>query len=120
MKFNAINRYCRRVGRELLCLLETKKELLAGLKEELDALPPEDTSSVRKLEARYGKTITVAVELQEAVSAKERSIALFRERRTFRRWMTVTVVLIVLLILFCIFLLKVMPFVSITYPPVTT
>lgn len=119
MKHNSIDQYCRRISKELICLPETKKELLAGLRAELSAFPPEDTVSLKKIEAKYGKTSIVAAELQEAVSRVERSSVLLRQKRHFRRCMIGSVALIVLLLLLILFLLKSMPFTSITWPAET-
>lgn len=83
MSRKAIDRYCRTVGKQLICLPETRQELIGGLCQELLELPPEQSESIDKLKTHYGKTSQTAVELQEAVSPGEREIALKRQRRKY-------------------------------------
>ena len=104
MRQRIISRYCKAVGRQLICLPETRQELLKGLWAELEELPPEHTESFKKLEVCYGKIPQTALELQEAVSAGERAMALERQRR--RRLMTsLAAGLLILLLAMFIFLM---------------
>ena len=43
MSKKVIERYCKAVGRQLICLPDTRRELLKGLRTELGELPPEHT-----------------------------------------------------------------------------
>lgn len=82
MSNKAIDRYCKKVGRQLICFRETKEELIRGLREELDELPPEKSDSIRNLEKHYGKILRTACELQEGVPPNERYMALkYRQRK---------------------------------------
>lgn len=120
MRRNSIRRYCRRVGRELICLPMTKQELLEGLNAELSALPPEETRSLRKIEAKYGEISAVAAELQEAVDFNERTAVLLRQQRFFRRWLIASTVVIVILLFALYFIIRHWPVVEIAFPPVYT
>lgn len=80
MSRKTIDRYCKAVGRQLICFSGTRQELLKGLRAELEELPPEHTESLEKLEVHYEDFLQTAEELQEAVSPEERTMALKRQR----------------------------------------
>ena len=102
MSKKAIERYCKAVGRELICLPDTRRELLKGLRTELDELPPGHTDCMAALETHYGKASQTAVEFQEAVSAGERAMALEHCRRRFLLFGGVAVILFLLLVAYII------------------
>lgn len=116
MSKRVIDRYCRAVGRQLICLRETRQELIEGLRRELLELPPEQSESFAKLKAHYGKISQTAVELQEAVSPGEREIALKRQRRKYLILGLAAAVVIGLLIALLILLSRAMYTVNVVYP----
>lgn len=95
----AIKKYCRKVGRYLVCLSKTKKRLLGGLEQELWDLPAKEVNSVSGIEARYGSPQKIARELQETVSVDERSKSLRR-----RKWEKIIIIAaaIFVVVLVCI------------------
>ena len=103
MSKKVIERYCKAVGRQLICLPDTRRELLKGLRTELDELPPEHTDCMAALETHYGKASQTAVEFQEAVSAGERAMALEHRRRRCLLFGGVAVILFLLLVAYIIF-----------------
>ena len=117
MSKRVIDRYCRAVGRQLICLRETRQELIGGLRQELLELPPEQSESFAKLKAHYGKMSQTAVELQEAVSPGEREIALKRQRRKYLIMGLAAAVVIGLLTVLVILLSRNMDSTIVVYPP---
>lgn len=103
MRQKIISRYCKAVGRQLICLPETRQELLKGLRVELEELPLEHTESLKKLEVCYGKIPQTALELQEAVSAGERTMALEHRRHRFLLLGGLAITLFLLLVTYIIF-----------------
>lgn len=118
MSQKIVSRYCKTVGRQLICLPETRQELLRGLRAELEELPPERTESRERLEVYCGKPTQMALELQEAVSDKERAMALKRHRRRCLLIGIVAGILVLLLAVYIILLLVNWPTYFITDPPV--
>lgn len=118
MSRSPIDQYCGRVGKNLLCTPETRKELLSGLREELSTLPPEDVSSIEALERRYGKIQKITIELQEAVPCGESFLVLQQQRRSFRRWLAAGVICMLLCFVIIWFLFFEMPIISISETPV--
>ena len=98
MSQKIISRYCKAVGKQLICLPETRQELLKGLRMELEELPPVHTDSFNRLEVCYGKIPQTVLELQEAVSAGERSMVLKKQRWKLLLLGCVAVVLFLLLV----------------------
>ena len=117
MSKRVIDRYCRAVGRQLICLTETRQELIEGMRQELLELPLEQSESFAKLTIHYGKISQTAVEIQEAVSPGEREIALKRQRRKYLILGLAAAVVIGLLIALLILLSKIMDSTIIVYPP---
>lgn len=102
MNNKAVDRYCKKVGKLLICSAETRRELLDGLRDELTELPPEKSDSVKKLEIHYGKIPETAINLQDVVSPDERAEALARQRKTkFTVSVAVAAILIILAALIC-------------------
>lgn len=104
MSRKIIARYCKEVGRLLICLPETRQALLKGLQTELKELPLEYTESHDKLEAHYGKLPQTVLDLQEAVSAGERAIALKQQHRRYLLIGIIAAALILLLVVFIVLL----------------
>ena len=114
MNNSTIDRYCRKVGRKLVCSRQSKQALLDGLKQELrEAVTPEDCS-LGALEEKYGKTDAVAEELQQSISAEERNRASRRERM---RWITLCVGIILLFVLLIVTILDSYPLYQFTELP---
>lgn len=118
MSRKTIDKYCKAVGRQLICLAGTRQELLKGLRAELEELPPKQTESLEKLEVHCGKPPHMAEELQEAVSPEERVIALERQRRRRLLIGIAAGALILLLAVYIVLLLKSWPAYFVTDPPV--
>lgn len=117
MSQQVIDRYCKIVGKQLICLPETRQELLEGLRAELAELPPDQSESLAGLEVHYGKASQTAVELQEAITPGERAMALTRQRRRHFLFGVLGVALILLLTAFIIFLWNTWPVVIVTELP---
>ena len=81
MNNSAIRRYCKRVGRYLMCRKAHKKGLLDGLMTELSdqQLPPD--VSMRELIIRFGEPRETAEQLQTSVDAEEAYHMRKREKR---------------------------------------
>lgn len=77
-------KYCRRVGRRLECLPETKRALLRGLMDEIADLPEEDRVSILGIEAKLGRIPDVAAELQCSVASKDYFAAVYCRRQRER------------------------------------
>lgn len=77
----AIDQYCARVSRNLRCLPQTRKDILAGLKEELEYLPEAACESLQTLEQRYGTVAHTAQELQDSVPLTEQRLVSARRKR---------------------------------------
>lgn len=106
MNNSTIDRYCRKVGRKLVCSRQSKQALLDGLKQELrEAVTPEDCS-LGSLEKKYGKTDAVAEELQQSISAEERNRA-SRGKKT--KWIVLVTAIISFLIIAIIVMLQSFP-----------
>lgn len=118
MSKKVIERYCKAVGRQLICLPDTRRELVKGLRTELGELPPEHTDCMATLETHYGKASQTAVEFQEAVSAGERAMALEHCHRRFLLFGGVAVILFLLLVAYIIFNYYTAPSVIIVNQPV--
>lgn len=118
MSQKVIDRYCRAVSRQLICLPGTRKELLNGLRRELEELPLEYTQSMEKLEIHYGKSTQTAVALQEVISPDERAMALkHRHRRLWITWI-VAGILGLLFAALTLYALTHTTLIQVTNPPV--
>lgn len=118
MSKKAIERYCTAVGRQLICLPDTRRELLKGLRTELGELPPEHTESLEKLEVHYENPQQTAEELQEAVSPEERAMALKHRHRRFLLLGGLAVILFLLLAVYIIFNYYTAPKYIVIDPPI--
>lgn len=118
MSRKIIARYCKTVGRQLICLPETRRELLKGLRAELNELPPEHTDFMAKLESHYGKASQTAAEFQEAVSTGERTMALEHHRRRFLLLGGLAVILFLLLVTYIVFSCNTAPKFIVIDPPI--
>lgn len=106
MNNSTIDRYCRKVGRKLVCSRQSKQALLDGLKQELrEAVTPEDCS-LGALEEKYGKTDAVAEELQQSISAEERNRASRRERI---KWIVLCTAIVILAASIILYILLTFP-----------
>ena len=120
MSNKAINRYCKEVGRQLICFRETKEELIRGLREELGELPPEKSDSIRNLEIHYGKIFRTACELQEGVPTHERYAAMKHRQRKRIALYSALFIIILLLSALIYFLSKTYTTVNVPFPPDVT
>ena len=118
MSRKAIDKYCKAVGRQLICLSGTRQELMKGLRAELEELPPKQTENLEKLEVHYGRLSQTAMELQEAVSAGERAIALEHRRHGSLLLGGLAVILFLLLVAYIILNYYAAPSVIIVNQPV--
>lgn len=116
MRTNAIRRYCKEVNRQLICLPKTRQELMSGLCAELEELPSEQTETLDRLENCFGELSQTVLELQDAVPAWERTMALRFQRRRRLLAGIATGSFILILILFIFFLLHHEPFFITTGP----
>lgn len=114
MNNSTIDRYCRKVGRKLVCSRQSKQALLDGLKQELSEAISKDDCSLASLEEKYGKIETVAEDLQQSISTEERNRASRRERM---RWITLCVGIILLFVLLIVTILDSYPLYQFTELP---
>lgn len=114
MNNSTIDRYCRKVGRKLVCSRQSKQALLDGLKQELSETISKDDRSLASLEEKYGKTDAVAEELQQNISAEERNRASRRERI---KWITLCAGIILFFVLLFITMLDSYPLYQFTELP---
>lgn len=118
MNNNAVDRYCKRVGKLLICSAETRQELLDGLRGELVELPPEQSDSVKKLENCYGKISETAVSLQDAVPPDERASALTLQQKMKITVCAATAAIFILFAAFVCYLEISRPVKIVVHPPV--
>lgn len=114
MNNSTIDRYCRKVGRKLVCSRQSKQALLDGLKQELSETISKDDRSLASLEEKYGKIDTVAEDLQQSISAEERNRASRRERI---KWITLCAGIILFFVLLLIAMLESYPLYQFTELP---
>ena len=114
MNNSTIDRYCRKVGRKLVCSRQSKQALLDGLKQELSEAISKDDCSLASLEEKYGKIDTVAEDLQQSISAEERNRA-SRGRKI--KWIILAAAVIVLLVLIILLLMRFFPLYQFTELP---
>lgn len=114
MNNSTIDRYCRKVGRKLVCSRQSKQALLDGLKQELREAVSREDCSLGSLEEKYGKTDAVAEELQQSISAEERN-RVSRGRKI--KWIVLVTVVIVLLVLIILLLMRFFPLYQFTELP---
>ena len=110
MNNSTIDRYCRKVGRKLVCSRQSKQALLDGLKQELSETISKDDRSLASLEEKYGKIDTVAEDLQQSISAEERNRASRRERIQWIVLCTAIVILAASIILYILLTFPVFQF----------
>lgn len=67
-----VDKFCILVGKRLLCLPRTRRNLLNGLREEVLDLPAEQRCTLAVLEEKYGTVQHIAAELQEYVPPRSR------------------------------------------------
>lgn len=81
MNEKIIDRYCRQVGKKLVCSRPRKEELLAGLKQELSEKFSLETVTLHQLVEQIGTPNAVAEQLQATVDAAEREKAQKKRRQ---------------------------------------
>lgn len=106
MNNSTIDRYCRKVGRKLVCSRQSKQALLDGLKQELSETISKDDRSLASLEEKYGKIDTVAEDLQQSISAEERNRASRRERI---KWIVLCTAIVILAASIILYILLTFP-----------
>lgn len=97
-----INQYCSRVGRLLCCLPQTRKEVLKGLREELEELPGAGSMNLETLEEYYGTVAQIADELQYTIPLEEQRVAQTRKKYLHYTAVLVLVAMVVTSLAFAI------------------
>lgn len=83
MNNSVVNLFCKKVGKRLRCMPNTKQALLQGLIDELSERPHPDTSSIAAIESNIGTVDQVAEALQATVPPEEmQRIAIRNRQRT--------------------------------------
>lgn len=83
MNNSVVNLFCKKVGKRLRCMPNTKQALLQGLIDELSERPHPDTSSIAAIESNIGTIDQVAEALQATVPPEEmQRIAIRIRQRT--------------------------------------
>lgn len=83
MNNSVVNLFCKKVGKRLRCMPNTKQALLQGLIDELSERPHPDTSSIAAIESNIGTIDQVAEALQATVPPEEmQRIAIRNRQRT--------------------------------------
>lgn len=83
MNNSVVKLFCKKVGKRLRCMPDTKQVLLQGLIDELSERPHPDTSSIAAIESNIGTIDQVAEALQATVPPEEmQRIAIRNRQRT--------------------------------------
>ena len=83
MNNSVVKLFCKKVGKRLRCMPNTKQALLQGLIDELSERPHPDTSSIAAIESNIGTIDQVAEALQATVPPEEmQRIAIRNRQRT--------------------------------------
>ena len=80
MNNSVVNLFCKKVGKRLRCMPNTKQALLQGLIDELSERPHPDTSSIAAIESNIGTIDQVAEALQATVPPEEMQRIAIRNR----------------------------------------
>lgn len=81
MNNSVVNLFCKKVGKRLRCMPNTKQALLQGLIDELSERPHPDTSSIAAIESNIGTIDQVAEALQATVPPEEMQRVAIRNRQ---------------------------------------
>ncbi len=73
--------FCKKVGKRLRCMPNTKQALLQGLIDELSERPHPDTASIAAIESNIGTVDQVAEALQATVPPEEMPRVAIRNRQ---------------------------------------
>ena len=71
MNTNAIDRYCRKIKRRLVCSKKTKEILISGLRDEIENKGLPENVTFQWLEDEIGKPAEIVEELQDSVDKDE-------------------------------------------------
>lgn len=93
MNEKIIDQYCKQVEKKLVCSRAHKKQLLAGLKQELLEKVSAEEVTLQKLIAQIGDADAVAEQLQATVGAAERE-KVQKQRRRFPIFITLVVIVV--------------------------
>ena len=75
MNNSVVKLFCKKVGKRLRCMPDTKQVLLQGLIDELSERPHPDTASIAAIESNIGTVDQVAEALQATVPPEEMETA---------------------------------------------
>lgn len=81
MNNSVVKLFCKKVGKRLRCMPDTKQALLQGLIDELSERPHPDTSSIAAIESNIGTIDQVAEALQATVPPEEMQRVAIRNRQ---------------------------------------
>ena len=81
MNNSVVKLFCKKVGKRLRCMPDTKQVLLQGLIDELSERPHSDTASIAAIESNIGTVDQVAEALQATVPPEELQRAAIRNRQ---------------------------------------
>lgn len=71
MNNSVVKLFCKKVGKRLRCMPDTKQVLLQGLIDELSERPHPDTASIAAIESNIGTVDQVAEALQATVPQRK-------------------------------------------------
>ena len=81
MNDSVVKLFCKKVGKKLQCMPDTKQALLQGLSDELSERPHPDTASIAAIESNIGTVDQVAEALQATVPPEEMQRVAIRNRQ---------------------------------------
>ena len=81
MNNSVVKLFCKKVGKRLRCMPDTKQVLLQGLIDELSERPHPDTASIAAIESNIGTIDQVAEALQATVPPEEMQRVAIRNRQ---------------------------------------
>lgn len=81
MNNSVVKLFCKKVGKRLRCMPNTKQALLQGLIDELSERPHPDTASIAAIESNIGTVDQVAEALQATVPPEEMQRVAIRNRQ---------------------------------------
>ena len=81
MNNSVVKLFCKKVGKRLRCMPDTKQVLLQGLIDELSERPHPDTASIAAIESNIGTVDQVAEALQATVPPEEMQRVAIRNRQ---------------------------------------
>ena len=81
MNDSVVKLFCKKVGKRLRCMPDTKQVLLQGLIDELSERPHPDTASIAAIESNIGTVDQVAEALQATVPPEDMQRVAIRNRQ---------------------------------------